>query len=1146
MSLIKLQTLDFSSLPAPASGDYIIGVDIDGLPKLKTSTGLLVLSATGSTNLQYHEVSCSSFAYMVSTDGLQPGGVYLITDFQTRHYIQYTDSSGDGTGLNEDVNIGSVEQFIVNATSVNTYNTKVISLQYPSDEIVWVHSIADRLYDHANDPFGVGKGHILYRKSIDGNSRDYDFRSVVFRRWNDGSGNYTIFGKSLAPNPFDYIDSKPFEEGYTLFRDNVIKSPRELNVFPWTSPYYLDNFIFSTYSTAYGNKVDISHGVTINSLEFSGNTITFMYSSVLGGTSSTFNTIGSMYFVNSTADISYNQIKTISTSTFSTSIYSNTIGLITDCTLGNLSLNTINALDSVTASDVYINTGDLIGFIEANTIGSNNFNKIELSNTANISNNTVNLISYCDGTNLTGNIATNITNNTFNDIVDNISKDITFNLSPNITNNLVDVISDNQNTGDISYNISNIISGNTSSVSNILSNNINYIQLNSNIGSIEYNDGSTIYLNSGTGSIIYNSVKFINDNNTYDDISRNVGIEISNNTTGAVIYNSVGVLTLNQGGEYSLNNGTSISSNIISASCSMNKFTNIDQNVLQNLTGNDVNVCSLNIGTYSSIIDNIVHDITNNIISGTISNNIGSVISYNISEFIGINNVEDMMYNTSTYIINNKSNIIVSNTASQISYNQVLLMDSNIVDIIFGNVGASINSNIGDVIVNNFVHNMNNNLNFGTMSSNNGHHYDNNTVDDLTYNKVHTIENNTLISIQSNIGQTLAGNIASLGVILDNNIMDLSNNTDFTEISNNTGNTITNNSFNPAQYYDASATFSWSGTPSVGDIATISYGPYTQTIVSTTSSVTGFVNQIYNSFPSSGFYATYSSNIFTLTATSSTTSYDGATFSIRLQGTYSVSTSPVFTGSLDDMTVNVSSYTQSYNTQYLLLVTQQGTPDKFTWFDNIGGSASNVSITGSSQTLSNGVKVTFASTTGHGLLDAWNFDVVPYQSLFAVTYSNPFANELSVGYTTITSNNVNAIEDNQFCSINSNNGLGIIGNISVNTMLGNNVTIIYSNYNFDTFQTNSGNRLLSCTGSTVSQVTILDAKNMNIGHSIFNNSVQDHVFLDHISGSIISPTVDMRFATYSTVSRYVWDIGGHYEEKANSTGLTWSGPISSI
>ena len=59
-----------------------------------------------------------------------------------------------------------------------------------------------------------------------------------------------------------------------------------------------------------------------------------------------------------------------------------------------------------------------------------------------------------------------------------------------------------------------------------------------------------------------------------------------------------------------------------------------------------------------------------------------------------------------------------------------------------------------------------------------------------------------------------------------------------------------------------------------------------------------------------------------------------------------------------------------------------------------------------------------------------------------------------------------------------------------------------------------------------------------------NNNIIRHTMLDSIEHKSLTPSIPMRFATYSTTSRYLIDLNGHYEERANSTGLTWSGPIA--
>lgn len=68
-------------------------------------------------------------------------------------------------------------------------------------------------------------------------------------------------------------------------------------------------------------------------------------------------------------------------------------------------------------------------------------------------------------------------------------------------------------------------------------------------------------------------------------------------------------------------------------------------------------------------------------------------------------------------------------------------------------------------------------------------------------------------------------------------------------------------------------------------------------------------------------------------------------------------------------------------------ITTEGTPDVFKWRYNGGSYTTGVSITGSAQTLSNGVTITFGATTGHTLGDVWR--VVVWTTKFNDNVVNP-------------------------------------------------------------------------------------------------------------------------------------------------------------
>lgn len=78
---------------------------------------------------------------------------------------------------------------------------------------------------------------------------------------------------------------------------------------------------------------------------------------------------------------------------------------------------------------------------------------------------------------------------------------------------------------------------------------------------------------------------------------------------------------------------------------------------------------------------------------------------------------------------------------------------------------------------------------------------------------------------------------------------------------------------------------------------------------------------------------------------------------------------------LDDLTTG-GTYTGEESETFRVEVDATGAPDTFKWKRGNGAYTTGVAMTGSAQTLADGVEVTFAATTGHTLGDAWTFAVV--------------------------------------------------------------------------------------------------------------------------------------------------------------------------
>lgn len=79
----------------------------------------------------------------------------------------------------------------------------------------------------------------------------------------------------------------------------------------------------------------------------------------------------------------------------------------------------------------------------------------------------------------------------------------------------------------------------------------------------------------------------------------------------------------------------------------------------------------------------------------------------------------------------------------------------------------------------------------------------------------------------------------------------------------------------------------------------------------------------------------------------------------------------VFTGSgLNDATSG-GTMTGQQTATYTVIIDSTGTPDTFKWKKNSGLFITGVAITGSAQTLTDNITITFAATTGHTLNDQW-------------------------------------------------------------------------------------------------------------------------------------------------------------------------------
>jgi hypothetical protein len=198
-----------------------------------------------ATSITYNEL-----LDLANSDNLKVGTFYLITDFQMAHYIQY---SGSGPG-DEEIHLGEIEPMLVLSDSVNSISTNIISTVYPQDRITYGFTFSDREWDAV---LGQSTGVITSREdTLLKLKRDFDWRNIIFRRWETISGGGTY--SSILNTGFDYQDFSPFAPDSF---DCYIGSPLYFGPGLGTG-YWLDNTIGKQSTSqmniklAYGNNIE--------------------------------------------------------------------------------------------------------------------------------------------------------------------------------------------------------------------------------------------------------------------------------------------------------------------------------------------------------------------------------------------------------------------------------------------------------------------------------------------------------------------------------------------------------------------------------------------------------------------------------------------------------------------------------------------------------------------------------------------------------------------------------------------------------------------------------------------------------------------------------------------------------------------------
>ena len=98
---------------------------------------------------------------------------------------------------------------------------------------------------------------------------------------------------------------------------------------------------------------------------------------------------------------------------------------------------------------------------------------------------------------------------------------------------------------------------------------------------------------------------------------------------------------------------------------------------------------------------------------------------------------------------------------------------------------------------------------------------------------------------------------------------------------------------------------------------------------------------------------------------------------------------------LNDMT-SLGDYTGSANAVFTIEIDGTGSPDTFQWKKDSGAWTTGVAITGSAQTLQEGVQVVFGATTGHTSGDTWTVQARVITGIAKIHYATVFSGAIYV------------------------------------------------------------------------------------------------------------------------------------------------------
>jgi hypothetical protein len=250
-TILKGQSVDPETFPTVVGeiGNKNLYTNTGGEGKVAIKTIMDSVKITDTISMTY-----AQFYNTITNNNLQVGKTYILVDFQTVYDQPDYDASGNPKPIVVTKTAPNVEEIWVLALSSNQIADRAYSKTYPKDQIKY-----DWNYNVTEINGNPAMGRISERIDDRGNRTDYDHREVLFKRYDDGTGEFNQW-KDNGNASQEFLT---FSVGSS---NNYVGDFRQYGMF-LSIPFYLSNNIFT--QTAIQNKLgalNINSTFTINTI----------------------------------------------------------------------------------------------------------------------------------------------------------------------------------------------------------------------------------------------------------------------------------------------------------------------------------------------------------------------------------------------------------------------------------------------------------------------------------------------------------------------------------------------------------------------------------------------------------------------------------------------------------------------------------------------------------------------------------------------------------------------------------------------------------------------------------------------------------------------------------------------------------------